>query len=70
MKKLRTHVQITKSVETNNIFPLKWCNHKYFHKFKNFISQSGSEGTPLLGVVLDCLNISLICVYNPTYLKP
>ena len=50
MKKLRTHAQgvkITKSAETNDIFPLKWCNHKYFHKFKNFISQSGSEVTPL-----------------------
>ena len=38
--------EITKSAEPNDIFPLKWCNHKYFHKFKNFISQSGSEVTP------------------------
>ena len=42
--------KITKSAETNDIFPLKWCNHKYFHKFKNFVSQSGSEVTPLFKI--------------------
>ena len=44
--------KITKSAETNDIFPLKWYNHKYFHNFKNFISQSGSEVTPLLKGIL------------------
>ena len=40
--------KITKPAETNDIFQLKWGNYKYFHKLKNFISQSGSEVTPLL----------------------
>ena len=49
MPKFRTRVQgvkITKSNETNDIFPPKLCNCKDFHKFKKIISKSGSEVTP------------------------
>ena len=60
--------KITKSAETNDIFPLKWCNHKYFHKFKFFISQSGSEVIPLiLDVNLTDLQYGQNCLYFRHY---